>query len=70
MKALLARDYGPPDTFRIERLPIPEPGPCQVQVRVRAASLNPADLLMAEGTVARWSRWTFPTCRAPTSPGR
>jgi NADPH:quinone reductase len=26
MKALLARNYGPPDTFRIERLPIPEPG--------------------------------------------
>ena len=60
MKALLARDYGPPDTFRIERLPIPEPGPGQVQVRVRAASLNPADLLMAAGTVREMVPLNFP----------
>jgi NADPH:quinone reductase len=60
MKALLARNYGPPDTFRIERLPIPEPGPGQVQVRVRAASLNPADLLMAAGTVREMVPLDFP----------
>jgi len=60
MKALLARDYGPPDTFSIEQLPIPEPGPGQVQVRVRAASLNPADLLMAAGTVREMVPLNFP----------
>jgi NADPH:quinone reductase-like Zn-dependent oxidoreductase len=60
MKALLTTDYGPPDSFRIERLPIPEPGPGQVQVRVRAASLNPADLLMAEGTVRDLVPLDFP----------
>jgi NADPH2:quinone reductase len=60
LKALLARNYGPPDTFRIERLPIPEPGAGQVQVRVRAASLNPADLLMAAGTVREMVPLAFP----------
>ncbi|MFI7125471.1 alcohol dehydrogenase catalytic domain-containing protein [Nonomuraea sp. NPDC050153] len=35
MRALVAQQYGPPDLFAIKDLPVPEPGPCQLQVRVR-----------------------------------
>ncbi|WP_329092810.1 MULTISPECIES: NADP-dependent oxidoreductase [unclassified Streptosporangium] len=60
MKALVARKYGTPDTFGIEELPIPDPGPGQLQVRIGAASLNPADLLMSEGTVRDLVPLDFP----------
>lgn len=60
MKALVAREYGSPDLFGVEELPIPEPGPGQLQVRVSAASLNPADLLMTEGTVRDLVPLDFP----------
>lgn len=33
MKALVAREYGSADLFRIEEVPIPEPGSGQLQVR-------------------------------------
>jgi NADPH:quinone reductase len=60
MKALLVPAYGPPDSFVIDDLPIPEPGPGQLQVRVIAASLNPADLLMTAGTVRAMVPLRFP----------
>ncbi|WP_433439574.1 NADP-dependent oxidoreductase [Nonomuraea sp. CA-141351] len=60
MKALVARQYGPPDLFAIEDRPIPEPGPGRLQVRVRAASLNPADLLMTDGTIREMVPLDFP----------
>lgn len=60
MKALVATDYGTPDRFSLEELPIPEPGPGRLQVRVSQASLNPADLLMTEGTVRDLVPLDFP----------
>ncbi|WP_433175918.1 NADP-dependent oxidoreductase [Actinoallomurus sp. CA-150999] len=60
MKALVVRAYGAPDSFAIEDLPIPEPGPGQLQVRVTAASLNPADLLMTAGTFREMASLDFP----------
>ncbi|TDC00471.1 hypothetical protein E1267_34570 [Nonomuraea longispora] len=51
MKALVAREYGPPELLRIEDLPIPEPGPGRILVRVAAASLNPADLMLTSGAI-------------------
>ncbi len=41
--------YGGPDVLRIATEPLPEPGPGEVRVRVLAAGVSFADLLMREG---------------------
>ena len=43
MKAIVHRRYGPPDVLTLEDLPRPEPGPGEVLVRVRAASVFAGD---------------------------
>lgn len=43
MKAATARRYGPAEILRIEDLPRPEPGPGEILIRVRAASVTTAD---------------------------
>ena len=60
MKALVAKQYGPPNLFSVEDLPVPEPGPGQLQVRVGAAAINPADLLMTGGAVRDMVPLDFP----------
>lgn len=49
MRAVLLTGYGGPEVLRPGRLPVPAPGPGQVLVRVRAAGVNPADLLVRSG---------------------
>ncbi len=44
MKAIVYREYGPPSVLRVEERPDPQPGPGQVLVRVKAASVNYGDL--------------------------
>ena len=44
MRAIVRDRYGGPDVLRLEERPTPEPRADQVLVRVRAASLNTADL--------------------------
>ncbi len=46
MRAAVARQYGPPETLRIEELPRPVLTPGAVRVRVRAAASNFPDLLL------------------------
>jgi NADPH2:quinone reductase len=46
MRAAVAREYGPPETLRIEELPAPSAGPGEVRVRVRAAAVSFPDLLL------------------------
>lgn len=48
MKAVVCRELGPPDSLSIEELPSPRPGPGEVVVSVKAASLNLPDLLIIE----------------------
>ena len=50
MQAIVARQYGSPDVLRLETVDRPVPGPKQVLIQVRAASVNPLDyhLLRAE----------------------
>src|ERR1700744_6424851 len=43
MKALRFRSYGPPSVLTVEDIPIPEPAPGEILVRVEAAGLNPSD---------------------------
>lgn len=50
MRALVVRQHGPLDSLRLETLPDPRPGPDDVLVDVRAASVNFPDLLVIGGT--------------------
>ena len=51
MKIATAREYGSPDRVRVEDVPTPTPEADEVLVRVRAASVNRADL---DGMYPRW----------------
>jgi len=46
LRAVVAREYGPPETLRVEQLPALSPGPGTVRVRVHAAAVNFPDLLL------------------------
>ena len=48
MKAVLCRQYGPPETLVIEDLPSPRPGAGEVVVAVKAASVNFPDILIIQ----------------------
>ncbi len=48
MKAVLCRAYGPPESLEIAEIPVPDPAPGEVLVRVRAAALNFFDTLIIE----------------------
>jgi putative PIG3 family NAD(P)H quinone oxidoreductase len=52
MRAVLLTRFGGPDVLEIRDVPAPEPGPREIQVRVRASALNRADLLQREGRYA------------------
>lgn len=49
MKAVRYHDYGGPEVLCYEDVPIPEPGPGEVLVRVHAAGVNPADRQIRAG---------------------
>jgi len=49
MKALLCHAYGPIDTLTVDEVPSPVPGPGQVLVTVKAASINFPDALIVQG---------------------
>ncbi|HEX2391684.1 MAG TPA: NADP-dependent oxidoreductase [Solirubrobacterales bacterium] len=44
MRGVIQHRLGPPEVLVVEELPAPEPIPTEVQVRVRAAGVNPVDL--------------------------
>jgi NADPH2:quinone reductase len=46
MRAVLCREYGPPEVLAVEDVPVPEPGAGEVRVRVGAAALNFPDVLL------------------------
>ncbi len=48
MKAVLCKQYGPPESLTFEDLPSPRPGPGEVVVSVNAASVNFPDVLIIE----------------------
>jgi NADPH:quinone reductase-like Zn-dependent oxidoreductase len=50
MKAVVHRDYGAPDVLRLEDIARPVPDDDQVLVKVRAASVNPLDWHLMEGS--------------------
>ena len=49
MNAIVLREHGGTEVLRPEQLPIPEPGPREVRVRIRAVALNHLDLWVRRG---------------------
>src|SRR4051795_7415791 len=48
MKAVLCKQYGPPESLTIEELPSPKPGAGEVVISVKAASVNFPDVLIIQ----------------------
>jgi NADPH2:quinone reductase len=48
MKAVLCKQFGPPDSLRVEDLPSPRAGPGEAVISVKAASLNFPDVLIIQ----------------------
>lgn len=49
MKAIVQREFGGPEVLLLEEVAAPEPIPTEVQVRVRAAGVNPVDFKTRAG---------------------
>jgi len=52
VKALQFDRFGSPDVITLRDVPIPEPGPAQIRIAVRACGLNPADWVVVDGLFA------------------
>jgi NADPH:quinone reductase len=48
LKALLCKQFGPPESLVLEEVPSPKPGPGEVVVSVKAASVNFPDVLIIQ----------------------
>ena len=60
MRAWRIRAYGGPEVMALEEAPVPQPGPGQLLIRVRAASVNPIDWKMRRGLLAGTLPLAFP----------
>ncbi|MFC5720733.1 NADP-dependent oxidoreductase [Streptomyces gamaensis] len=52
-QAIRYASYGDADVLRLTEVPMPEPGPGQVRVEVRATTVNPFDWKLRSGLIAR-----------------
>ncbi len=68
MRAVRLHEHGGPEVLRHDEVPIPEPGPGEVLVRVHAAGLNPPDWYLRDG-LTRMPGETESTVRLPVIPG-
>lgn len=58
--AITFSEYGAPEVLRLSEVTPPEPGPGQVRIRVRAASVNPLDMKIRSGLMAKVAPAHFP----------
>src|SRR6185369_7786357 len=59
LKAIVIREFGPPSVMKLEEVPMPEPGPGEVLIKVHAVSVNRTlDAVVRAGKYAR--RVTLP----------
>ena len=60
-KAVRFDSYGGVDVLKVVEVPMPEPGPGQVLVRVKATGINPGEAKIRQGLLHdRWPA-TFPS---------
>jgi NADPH:quinone reductase-like Zn-dependent oxidoreductase len=60
MRAIVQHSYGGPEVLAVEEVATPQPIPTEVQVRVRAAGVNPVDFKTREGKGASSSMGGLP----------
>ncbi|MFE5325245.1 NADP-dependent oxidoreductase [Embleya sp. NPDC056575] len=68
MRAIRLHAHGGPEVLRYEEVPVPEPGPGEVLVRVRAAGINPPDWYLRDG-MSNLPPETRPKFDLPVIPG-
>lgn len=68
MRAVRLHEHGGPDVLRYEEVPIPEPGPGEVLVRVHATGVNPPDWYLRDGMTTMPGEWKS-TVSLPVIPG-
>lgn len=49
MKAVRLQSYGDVDQFLVEEIPVPEPGPGEMLIRVEVSAVNPFDIILRRG---------------------
>src|SRR5687767_8427601 len=49
MKAIVVREYGPPEVMGVEEVETPHPAAGQILVRIHAAGVNPVDTYLRSG---------------------
>ncbi len=69
MKALLYEAYGGPDVLRVAEVEDPSPGPGEVLIRVRAASVGPGDCKLRAGLLQAHFSISFPKNSRPVRSG-
>lgn len=60
MRAVRFHDYGSPAVLRVDEVPVPQPGPGQLLVRVTAAGIGFADVQIRAGLMRQTA---LPICR-------
>jgi NADPH:quinone reductase-like Zn-dependent oxidoreductase len=60
MRAITFSAYGGPDVLQLSEVPVPEPGPGQVRLAVRAAGINPIDWKIRTGAMQQNFQVAFP----------
>jgi NADPH:quinone reductase-like Zn-dependent oxidoreductase len=54
LKAIVVREFGPPNVMKLEEVPVPEPGEAEVLIKVHAVSVNRTlDCVVRAGKYAR-----------------
>jgi NADPH:quinone reductase-like Zn-dependent oxidoreductase len=61
MKAVRFDEYGADDVLKVADVPVPESGPGQVLVRVKAAGINPGEAKIRDGLLHAMFPATFPS---------
>ena len=66
MKAAVLHDFKGIGKIYIDEIPIPEPKPYEVQIKVHFAGVNPVDWKIAEGLLKKRIEYRFPDvfCRS------